>query len=156
MFAAKNWRSLNGIISLALKYQLKTDYMNAQNLGKKKDNPEVTTVKFSMSITERLSLQHLKISKGSIIENEMADSILKKINFSESEIKEFKMSNEPDGKIYWDVTKAKNREFQFETYEVLLMQSGVRMHDEEHTIPSFANELAKRILGIELTTKKES
>lgn len=124
---------------------------------KKPDKPteEMTTIKLVLTVPERLSMPALKIPQGSIVENDMADAILKRLELTEAEKKEYDVIALPDGRVAWNPEKAKAREFRFETYEMLLIQSGVKIHDERKTIPGHVNELAKKILEVKVKAKQE-
>ena len=124
-------------------------------MGKTEKPQEDMTIKLILSVAERLNMSVLKLPKGSMVENDMANAILKRIELTEGEKKEFAIVELPDGRIAWDSGKAKLREFRLESYEMRLIQQGVKMLDEMKSIPGFANELAKKILEIKVDTEKK-
>lgn len=116
---------------------------------------EDTMIKLVLTVNERLNMPALKLPNGSIVENDMADAVLKRFELTEAEKKEYEVIALPDGRVAWNSAKAKLREFRLESYEMLLLQTGVRMLDERKAIPNYANGLAKKLLEVKVKGKEE-
>jgi hypothetical protein len=86
----------------------------------------------------------------------LCESLIKRIEISESEKKEFGLINLPDGQIVWEIKKAKLREFCFENFEMLLIQQGIRMHDESKTLLPENHNMARRLLAIMVKEKEKN
>ena len=112
-------------------------------------------VKVVLSVEERLYFPALKLPHGSMVENDMASALIARVAMTEAEKKDYEMEGLPDGRISWNQQKAKLREFMFESYEILLIQQGIKMLDERKAIPSFANALAKKLLDVTVVPKNK-
>lgn len=109
---------------------------------------EQKAVKLSLSLQERINLAALFPPKSSLAGNALSKALQKKVDFTPEEKTEFKLMFFPNGKYVYDAHKAKDREFDFEPFELLHIQQGIRMHDMAETIDKVNQDLAERILSI--------
>lgn len=112
------------------------------------------TTKVIMSVIERIHFSSILPRNGSIVEMELAENLSKRIAFLPTEIEEFEIVNLPDGRITWNILKAKLREFRFESFEITLIQEGVRILDGKKLIEPFNLDLAKKFRAIVIKPKE--
>ncbi len=124
-------------------------------MAKKLTNQENTdmSIKINLSVLDRIHFPALMPLRGSMAENALAEALSKRVIFTPAEIMEYKIALLPDGRTIWNQGKAKLREFRFEKFEMILIQAGVRMHDEGRSIPRDANSLAEKLLSINVNDK---
>ena len=102
-------------------------------------------IKINLSVTERLNFPSILPPSGSMIELDMAEALAKRVSITEKEYDEYEFKELSAGRIAY---KEHQRQFQFEPYEILLIQQGVRMHDTARTLSPKNKALAKRFLDI--------
>lgn len=108
----------------------------------------VNNLKVNLSVAERINFGALLPPKSSLSGNALSKALIKRTSITPEEIREFDMVYLPDGRVIWNKNKAKDKEFTFESFEMLHIQQGIRMHDMAQNINTENQDLAERIMAI--------
>jgi hypothetical protein len=93
--------------------------------------------------------------QGSLSEMDLREKLVKKVDFSETEKKEYFIERLPNGMVQYNPQKVELRQFSFESFELLYVQQGINEHDERKTLRPFNKELAKKLRDIKVKGKEE-
>lgn len=104
--------------------------------------------KISLSVPDRIQLPLIYPQSGGLIEMEVVKSLQEKIRFTPAEIDEYELKDLPGGKIVWNTSKEKDREYVLEDSEIKVLQKGIDQLDKEGKITLTMVDLARRIMNI--------
>ena len=111
------------------------------------------TIKVILTVPERVNFPSIMPLQGSLAEVDMINTLNERVKITEQEAEEYRYTTLLDGRFAYDATKARPREFTFESYEILLIQQGISSHDERKTLRPWNAELAKKIKAIQVKSK---
>lgn len=116
--------------------------------GTIKPQPD-TALKVSLSIPDRINFATILPVSGSIAENALGESLIKRISIPEAETKEAQLQFSGSGKFVYN-PMVKSKEFAFELHELLYIQQGARYHDTNKLLKPYNYKLAERLLSIKI------
>ena len=108
------------------------------------------SIKIKLSVRDRIHFYLLSPLQGSRVENALSQSINKRIDFTPEEKKEMEIIPLQGGRVVWNSSKEKSKDFFFEPHEILLIQQGINQRDAAKSIPNdpSVNDLADRLMGV--------
>jgi hypothetical protein len=115
----------------------------------------MATIKVILSVPERVNFPTIMPLEGSLAEVDLINNLNERIQLSEKEVEEFKFAWLPNGRFAYDPVKGVDGEFTFESFEILLIQQGIAMHDARKTLKPWNANLAKKFKAIRVTEKKK-
>lgn len=136
---------------MIFKYELNTAEMSTKQKSERK--PE--GIKVKLSVPERVNLPALLPPKGSLAGNALSNSLKKKIDFSQEEVRDFSLVYFGDGRYAYNPSKCRVKEFTFEPFEILHIQQGIRMNDLMENIANVNQDLAEKILAIRINPENK-
>jgi hypothetical protein len=106
--------------------------------------------KINLNIEERIHFPEILPGNGRLIEMEVVKNLTSRVRFSAKEIEEYELRDLKDGRVVWDEPKAKERQFQFEDSEILIIQKGIKTLDAQGRVTIFNLDLAKKFKAIKV------
>jgi hypothetical protein len=114
------------------------------------------TIKVNLSVFERINFPSIMPSRGNTSAIELGLAIKRRIDFNAEEVKEYSIIKLPDGRTARNIEHDnKLREFRFEAYEILRIQEGARILEENEKVEERNLELVKKFMAIDVKRKAE-
>jgi len=126
-------------------------------MAKKPHVPETSlSVSIKLGIRERILFRGLMPQQSGYLEQLLAHGILKKVEISKQEIKEFGIKDIPGGRIEWDEDNAKEKPFKFNEVEYSFLKDQVDRLDKEKKISIDLFGVCKKIKEAKDGEKKDA
>jgi len=98
-----------------------------------------------LNVKERLLINQFLPEKGGITTMILMKGIKEKVQISSDEANKIGLTDTGNGRIVWDVKKAKDKDVQFNESEIKLLKKGVETLDKAERITEESLELALKI-----------
>jgi hypothetical protein len=110
-------------------------------------NSEGITV-FSATVRDRLIVPEFFPERANLLSKIIEQDIAQKVRFSQEEITEFEIKQNPNGAVSWNPEKAKEKEIGLTKSEVQFLKEQVARIDAEKAFTSATVETAQKIKAL--------